>query len=393
MSLRCVSSSFRLLSYAVGLMATVASCQLDSDSKGTLPMGVSGSGETGSTDDGTDDPDSTGAPSIEGPRKRRLDIAPAFAGGVGVGTLLVVLDGTRIEYEDTQPDGSDLRFFGPEEAGAYPIEIEHWDPGGTSFVWVRIDSIALPDHLWMYYGDTPGFASLDPSAVWDGAFAAVWHMERGGSPTMPDTTAAGHDLQFIGFGGDLDVPGPIGLSVAMVPDDMATAGPLELFDPGELALTDAFTLEAWVSTPVAADDSTHSVLRKTGSFELQTLEATSTRPKVVVRPEGVAGAQVAELGSSLALDSWTYLAATYRADTGVLSIFRNGALEGSITVGGDAVARMLDVTDAALQVGHGLHGGLDEVRVSTIARAPEWIAVQHASMSDQLLTFGAPQPR
>lgn len=383
------------LGAAVLLLA--AACELDSDGVAGPPMNVATSGtSTGNTTgDVSDGPlDSTGAPVVEGPRKRRLDIAPAFAGGVGGGTLLVVLDASRIEYEDTQPGGSDLRFFGPEEAGAYPVEIEHWDPEGTSFVWVRIDSVELPDHLWMYYGDENGFAPLDPAAVWDGAFAAVWHMERGAEMPMPDTTSGEHDLQFIDFAGQIDVAGKIGLAATLQPAAMlADAGPLELGDPMQLALADAFTFEAWISPSVPADDSTHYVLRKTGAFELRTLEPTSTRPKVVVRTTGVAGAQVAELGSSLALDQWTYVAATYRADDGVLSIYRNGEVEGTITVGGDAAARALASSDAVVQVGRSVRGGLDEVRVSTIARSPEWIRLQHASMSDQLLTFGAPQAR
>lgn len=380
-------------------LAWLTACEVDSDGVAEPPMTV-GSSTGGSTSgtvagsDASDGLDDTAEPPLEGPRKRRLTVHPAFAGVASGTTLLVVLDDTRIEYDATQPGGADLRFFGPEEGGAYPVQIERWDPGGRSFVWVRIDVTPLPDHVWMYYGDPQGFATIDPAAVWDGAFAAVWHMDRGASVTMPDTTANGHELTFIDFAGQLDVAGKVGLAAAFQPPAMlADAGPLQLSSADQLALSDAFTLEAWVSTAAMADDATHHVLRKAGAYELHTLEPASDRPKVVVHAAGVVGPQVAEDLGPLPPGQWTYLAATYRADDGTLSFYRNGMLTGTVTVGGDAMARTLAQSPAVVQVGRTFRGTIDEVRVSTIARSPEWIRLQHASMSEQLLTFGPPQPR
>jgi hypothetical protein len=38
-------------------------------------------------------------------------------------------------------------------------------------------------------------------------------------------------------------------------------------------------------------------------------------------------------------------------------------------------------------------GVLDELRLSAQPRSADWIAGQYASMTDTLITYGAPQPR
>ena len=38
-----------------------------------------------------------------------------------------------------------------------------------------------------------------------------------------------------------------------------------------------------------------------------------------------------------------------------------------------------------------LDGDLDELRISTVARGPNWIAAQHAAALDQLVTVGPDQ--
>jgi len=381
-------------SWAFLLLA--AACQPDADGQGgALPPSGSTGSEPGSTDDDDDDAtaaDETTAAGVEGPRKRRIDLDPAFVeSGVGGTTLLVVLDADRIEYDHAMPDGSDLRFFGPEELAAYPVEIERWDPTGRSFVWVRVESSTLPGHVWMYYGDQKSFATIDPGLVWDGAFAAVWHMIRGAGTRIVDSSSHDLDLAPIDFGGDLDVDGQIGLAARVVPG-VTEDGPLALSGSDALALTDAFTIEAWFSPSLAADVVPHAVLRKGDAYELRSLHPDSGRPALLLRTEG-GGPHVVEDADAASIGAWTYLVATYRADDGLMQLYRDGMLVADATIEGDAMQRMIAGTGSVAQVGHGMHAVLDEVRVSTIARSAAWVRLQHASMTDTLLSFGPSLPR
>lgn len=356
--------------------------------------GTSGSEST--TDDGaTEVSDDTGPPPLEGPRRRRIDLDPSLTADAGGTTLLVVLDATRIEYDDAQPDGSDLRMRGPGDDGPfYPIEIERWDPSGRSYVWVRIDATPLPESIWMYYAEGKSYAAIDSAQVWDDAFAAVWHMALGGASRVTDSSGAGLDLRPIGFTGDFEVDGVAGLATFFVPPAMPVeAGPLELPDAEALALADGFTLEAWVWPAESLVPATAHVLRKVGAYELHAQGPMLARPRLELRTADGRGPHAVEVGASLVAHEWTYLAATYEAASGTLALYRNGELEGSIPVPGSPDDRAVAASAAVVQLGRDFNGMLDEVRVSSIARSAAWIRLQHAAMSDALMTFGPPEPQ
>ncbi len=87
--------------------------------------------------------------------------------------VLVVLDPSRIDYGVTQPGGADLRFA--DAAGTpLPFEIESWNPGGVSTIWVKVPLIsagAADDYICMYY-DNPaaGPSPLPASDVWSNGY-------------------------------------------------------------------------------------------------------------------------------------------------------------------------------------------------------------------------------
>jgi hypothetical protein len=374
----------------------LAACSPDIGSQGgPPPLGGSSAGD-GSTTAGDETPDdtaeSTGPALPEGPRQRRIDLDPALLTDVGGTTLLVVLDATRIEYDDAQPDGSDLRFRGSEDGPFLPIQIERWDPQGRSYVWVRVDTTPLPTSLFMHYAEGQSFPAIEPQEVWDDAFAAVWHMDLGEGARVLDSSAGGHDLQPIGFTGDFDVDGLIGAATFFLPPAMPVdAGPLELPDAGALALADGFTIEAWVWSATTVTDATSHVLRKTGAYELHALEPMLTRPRLELRTADGSGPHVVEAGGSLTANTWTYLAASYDAASGTLAIYRDGELESSMVVGGEIAGRLVAESGNVVQVGRNLQAILDEVRVSHVARSAAWIRLQHAAMTDALMTFGPPE--
>lgn len=375
----------------------LTACMPDIGSQGgPPPLGgtTAGEGSTTAGDDVLDDTAQSTGPAIpEGPRRRRIDLDPALVADVDVGvTLLVVLDDTRIEYADAQPDGSDLRIRGSEDGPFLPIQIERWDPEGRSFVWVRVDATPLPETLWMYYAEDQSFPAIDPALVWDDAFAAVWHMNLGEGARVLDSTASGHDLHPVGFTGDFDVDGLIGAAAFFLPPAMPVdAGPLELPDAGALALPDGFTFEAWVWSATTVTDATAHVLRKTGAYELHALEPMLTRPRLELRTADGSGPHVVEAGGSLTASTWMYITVSYDAASGTLALYRDGELESSMVVGGEVAGRLVAQSGNVVQVGRNLQAILDEVRVSHVARSAAWIRLQHASMSDALMTFGPPQ--
>ncbi|MEM7158389.1 MAG: DUF2341 domain-containing protein [Myxococcota bacterium] len=377
-----------------GLLGALVACQPSAGGQGGGNPGLgdsSSAGSQGAADSDETTEDDTGGTALPSARRRRLDVAAEHVGVTEDATVLVVLDDSRIEYDLTEAGGVDLRFFADDGTTALPAQIEQWDPDGTSLVWVRLSGDAVPDHFWMYYGDAEAFDPAAPSIVWDEHFEAIWHMTGSDASTMPDASGSGHDLSLETFDGTLDVPGVIGNAARFQVGEAPRNG-MELLSGDALALSEAITIEAWVSVVEGEANGDRFAAIKNGSYSLSTMSAAppSRRPAVTVRT--AADAPSIEAGGSLG-DDWTYVVATYRADEGTLIIARNGTVETSMTLDDPAEQRLLTVNDQPLAIGHRLEGELDEVRISSIARSSAWIRLQHASMTDTLLSFGPPEAR
>lgn len=103
--------------------------------------------------------------------------------------LLVRLDATRIDYGRVANDARDLQFVDAATDAALPHEIEEWNEGGSSYVWVRVPLVdaAGTGALWMYYDDPAAQIGEDPATVWSD-YTAVWHLNdsatNGGTSAM-----------------------------------------------------------------------------------------------------------------------------------------------------------------------------------------------------------------
>ena len=78
-------------------------------------------------------------------------------------------------------NGGDLR-FSDAEGNLLDSEVDTWDNGGTSLVWVRVPSLSKNTTISVYYGcDNP--VVVDGSNVWwRSGYVGVWHMNGSGLP-------------------------------------------------------------------------------------------------------------------------------------------------------------------------------------------------------------------
>ena len=95
-------------------------------------------------------------------------------------------------YSDFQiADGGDMMFT-DSQGNPIPSEVDTWDEGGTSLVWVSVPVLAKGTRIRMYYGNGANPAGIS-LAKWPG-FAGVWHMGEE-SGTAYDSTANGLDAE------------------------------------------------------------------------------------------------------------------------------------------------------------------------------------------------------
>lgn len=103
-------------------------------------------------------------------------------------------------YADSDgSNGSDL-WFEDSSGTVIPHEIDTWNAGGESFVWVKIPTVLpstdadFPTAITMHYGDAAAKRATSDK-VWTG-FAGVWHMGNvSGTTKEPDKTGNGLDAQ------------------------------------------------------------------------------------------------------------------------------------------------------------------------------------------------------
>jgi VCBS repeat-containing protein len=114
--------------------------------------------------------------------------------------VLIVLNSGNIDYTQTKDDGSDLRFFAADGT-PLAFEIEQWNEGGESSVWVKAPQItggSNSDSIWMYYGNAAADPVSDSTGTWDSNFVGVWHLNEeqvgtGNAGVYEDSTSYGND--------------------------------------------------------------------------------------------------------------------------------------------------------------------------------------------------------
>ncbi|WP_244931177.1 metallophosphoesterase [Nocardioides sp. W7] len=82
----------------------------------------------------------------------------------------------RLEIDDTPDVGAETFALFTERSVPLPVEVETWQPGGTSVVWARLDQLTRQDSqvVWAYFGGL-GSPDNDPRDVWSEDFDLVEH--------------------------------------------------------------------------------------------------------------------------------------------------------------------------------------------------------------------------
>jgi uncharacterized repeat protein (TIGR01451 family) len=323
--------------------------------------------------------------------------------------VLVVLNSSRINYADTQNQGQDIRFV---DADGTPLayEIEEWDEGGDSYVWVkvpRIDGDSNTDYIWLYYDNPLTPDGQRPDEVWQANYVGVWHLSQdpgGSAPQILDSSAvANHGSSRGGLNSADLVAGRVdgGLDFDAAADDF-----VELPHAADYLLNNG-TVEFWFRAP---DVSTLQGLWSKDSAGLDTgghLTIYLENGAVNVRLQHASSGDHFVAMGSVSANTWHYTVFTFgssgmklqlNAGLPAINPFYTGGL--GTTSGGagnfEPVAFGANTGNsddlAVTPTTDHLDGRLDEIRLSNIARSADWIAAQNRSMRDNFITFGSVEP-
>jgi hypothetical protein len=308
--------------------------------------------------------------------------------------LVVFQPGSSVDYAKTQNAGQDIRFTEADGTTAIPHEIEVWDESGASFVWVKvpqIDGASNLDHIWVYYGNGSVSDGQTPSQVWDASYRGVWHLNDvpdGSSADVQDSTSlGGHGTSQGGMGAPDQVQGPVGWCLDFDgSDDYVDFGDRQQFD------LQVYSWSMWLEAngPVVVGSGNQQPIWNAdrifnfswGHYGSAFAQAAAHRDSADWRP--------AQIASSLSASTWYYIAGTY--DGTEITVYLNGAAEDTATAGTPLSATGPLTIGGPISGGVRFPGRLDEVRVSNVARKPDWIKAQYLSMTDAFIVYGAEEP-
>ena len=124
-----------------------------------------------------------------------FDLSAAGANISGTPTnvpVLVRLSLANFEFfNDTKPDGGDLRFIAGDDKTALKYHVERYDPQSQmAFIWVQMPRLAggaAGDKIYLYYGNKDAAAASDPGGTYDTNQALVYHFGPASSAPQDST--------------------------------------------------------------------------------------------------------------------------------------------------------------------------------------------------------------
>jgi uncharacterized protein DUF2341/concanavalin A-like lectin/glucanase superfamily protein len=305
--------------------------------------------------------------------------------------VLVRLSDSWFDYGHTQDLGEDIRFIDSDLAEILPHEIEKWDEGGASVIWVRVPHIpgsSNEDYIWMYYGNAAAADSQNPGAVWEPNFIGVWHLaETEAATTAFDSSlpsyhgtyqngvvldrAGGFDDRAVEFDGDNDRVNLGGLDVDGARDD------------------DGITIEvfAWNDLGNSRLISKADGRQEDDHWWMLSASDNGTRLRFRLKLEGTTQVLYAD-NADLPIGDWFYAVGAYDGDG--MQIYTDGSPNGSNSHTG-TVSR-----NGGIQAWIGSNptdgyetwnGFIGEVRISNIGRSPDWIAATWLTFSGTFVTI------
>lgn len=292
-------------------------------------------------------------------------------------------------------NGWDLRFKDATQSTNLNYEIESWNTGGLSYVWVQIPALTNNTTIWAYWGDTnlaaaaPAFATN--GAAWSQNYRSVWHLKESG---LNYADSSSNKLAIASGTAPVASTGFIGGGQTFNGSNTGLNGGTA----GAFALTSAFTMESWFRTGTAAnmellqrrDPASASWMYSNYGLEF---DGNAHVFAWFVNTSGNTFVQA--LSPSTYNDSrWHHVAGVYNGSS--LVTYVDGV---SVATANSAGTPQVD---AACQVNIGweyyggpggkyFNGAMDEVRISSVGRSSNWIWACYQNMATNTVfqTYGA----
>jgi biopolymer transport protein ExbB len=244
-----------------------------------------------------------------------------IAAQIGTTPVLIRLDVGNFDFDNANPDGSDLRFIAGDDKTPLAYHIEKYDNLlGQAFIWVSLPALKseAPTSFYLYFGNkkitTPGD---DAKGTYDSNTALVYHFDDKGAPAKDWTgngNAAVNGLpsdDFALIAGGLRLDGQSTMQLPATPT-LAWAG------------GNALTWSIWFNE-TALQPNAVLYSRTDGTNTVQ-IGVDNGTPFVSVT--GASGTQRSSAGAALTAGGWHHVAMV--TDGTTITVYVDGALYGTL---------------------------------------------------------------
>jgi len=282
---------------------------------------------------------------------------------------LVIVDGLLVDYSVIADPERDLGFRSVVTGADLPFDIERWNPGGESLVWIKVPRVEpgiVAASVAVHFGPGMNRYAGTGADVWSD-YAIALHGER-----FPD--GATHDRVTLGagwIGNGLAFPSTGDGVVAMPPSTLLDGWP-------------SFSLEMWLLVSGMLPSGTEPAIIDTGSaLRLGRTYRYGGLDEAFAFQIDVAFANSTTFyGTTFVLpDLWTHIIYTFDGDS--VRVYRNGVLANfgaveTTTTGNGANALVLGKVLGAFT------GGLDEIRITRRSLSADEARARYESDSGRL---------
>lgn len=283
-------------------------------------------------------------------------------------------------FTHVKSDGSDIVVTGSDGVTKLSRELVSLNTGGSQGeLWVKVPQMNPGNDavIHVYYGNPAGVEVNDP-ATWSNGFKAVWHFESNGTADSAGFNNSGTKNGAVTYmptsymGGGYNFNG--------------TTAYISVATQTEIDITNDLTITAWIK-PGADTAANMPILSKKSSsinpgYSLL-VRTQNASESITLEADGANSAQASGwTPGTVNAGTWYYIAST-QSGTGA-NIFLDG--NGSWII--DPTINGLTSDSTPLRIGNDIgslvyfNGDLDEVRLSSVARPPQWIQTEYANQSN-----------
>lgn len=288
-------------------------------------------------------------------------------------------------YSDFKQQGGGDLVIADENDVVLPHDIDVWNPGGTSLVWVRVTKLSADSRLNVYYGNSE--ITVRPEADTWQDYTGVWHMNSGGTEIEADATGNALDATPSGSSPQDMVAlddGAIGSARVNQLDDSSSCRNY-LSVPDYEKLGDTFTVSGWFHATTLSGWS--RLMSRKNSHGDDGWEFTCWSGESALDVYGDGADDVKAPVSDLS-QGWNYLALVYESNK--VTVYQNGkqVVQGTITAATDN-GKPLSIGNNSAGTERSFIGCYDEIRLGQGAYSASRIALDYAiALNEGFLTYG-----